>query len=133
MNSHLLYDPHTSVAVSSSAGSGKTFTLTTRLLTMLLSGVDISQILAITFTNAAANDIREELFDRINSLRSGNTSEMDLFTSILALDEKQLVQRAEHLRLELVKQFSLLQISTIHSFFARIIGCFPRQTGIVDF
>jgi ATP-dependent exoDNAse (exonuclease V) beta subunit len=133
MSKPALYDPRNSVAVSSSAGSGKTYTLTTRLLAMLLSGVELSQVLAITFTNAAANDIREELFSRIDELEAGNASERTLFTSILSLNEKQLRQRAGELRLKLIRQFSLLQISTIHSFFTRIIGCFPRQTGIVDF
>ena len=133
MSIQTLYDPRSSVAVSSSAGSGKTYTLITRLLTMLLSGVELSQVLAITFTNAAANDIREELLGRINELEAGKTSEITLFGSILAMDEKKLRQRAGELRLKLIRQFSLLQISTIHSFFTRIIGCFPGQTGVVDF
>ena len=124
-----LYDPSCSVAVSSSAGSGKTYTLTTRLLTMLLSGVELSQILAITFTNAAANDIREKLFSRISELEAGEPSEVALFRSIFSMDEERLREKACDLRLKLIRQFSLLQISTIHSFFTRIIGCFPGQNS----
>ena len=122
MSVQALYDPTSSVAVSSSAGSGKTYTLTTRLLTMLLSGVELSQVLAITFTNAAANDIREELLGRVNELEAGKPSETTLFGSILTMDEKKLRRHAGELRLKLIRQFSLLQISTIHSFFTRIIG-----------
>ena len=48
-----LYDPDTSYALSASAGSGKTFALTTRLLGMLLTGVSPREIIAITFTNLA--------------------------------------------------------------------------------
>ena len=56
-----LYDPDTSYALSASAGSGKTFALTTRLLGMLLTGVSPREIIAITFTNLAANEIRSGL------------------------------------------------------------------------
>ena len=133
MSDQALYDPHRSIAVSSSAGSGKTYTLTTRLLTMLLSGVELSQVLAITFTNAAANDIREELFSRVSELEAGKPSEVALFGSIFSMDENRLREKARDLWLKLIRQFSLLQISTIHSFFTRIIGCFPRETGVIDF
>ena len=133
MSDQALYDPRRSIAVSSSAGSGKTYTLTTRLLIMLLSGVELSQVLAITFTNAAANDIREELFNRVSELEAGKPSEVALFGSILSMDENRLRAMACDLRLKLIRQFSLLQISTIHSFFTRIIGCFPGETGVIDF
>jgi len=33
------------------------------------------------------------------------------------------------LKNKLIKQFSLLQISTIHSFFTKLIRCFPGETG----
>jgi ATP-dependent exoDNAse (exonuclease V) beta subunit len=100
---------------------------------MLLSNVDVSQILAITFTNAAANDIREELFSRVNALKAGSHTEIELFSEILSVDGESLRDMAEALRMRLIRQFSLLQISTIHSFFARLIGCFPRETGVIDF
>ncbi len=133
MSERSIYDPGVSIAVSSSAGSGKTYTLTTRLLTMLLSDVEVSQILAITFTNAAANDIREELFSRVNALKAGRPKEVELFSGILGVDGKSVRRMAGALQLRLIRQFSLLQISTIHSFFARLIGCFPRETGVIDF
>ena len=39
MNTDGIYDPNLSIALSASAGSGKTFALTTRLITMLLGGI----------------------------------------------------------------------------------------------
>ncbi len=47
------------------AGAGKTKTITYRILHLIKKGVDPRQILAITFTNKAANEMRERVFDLI--------------------------------------------------------------------
>lgn len=47
------------------AGAGKTKTITYRILHLIKKGIDPRQILAITFTNKAANEMRERVFDLI--------------------------------------------------------------------
>ena len=49
------------VIVSASAGSGKTFVMITRLVDIILSGADVSEVLAVTFTNKAAAQMRDKL------------------------------------------------------------------------
>jgi ATP-dependent exoDNAse (exonuclease V) beta subunit len=124
-----LYDPDTSYALSASAGSGKTFALTTRLLGMLLRGVSPREILAITFTNLAANEIRDGLFKRLAALEDGRPEETEIYAGLLKIQRRSLSERAHKLRLELVDQFSLLRISTIHSFLGRVLFSFPKETG----
>ena len=54
---------NTNVIVSAGAGSGKTAVLTTRVVRKLKSGVNINELLILTFTNKAA----QEMKDRIRS------------------------------------------------------------------
>ncbi|MDF2537792.1 MAG: hypothetical protein K0S76_813 [Herbinix sp.] len=92
------------ILVSAAAGSGKTAVLVERIITMISEGeapLDIDHLLVVTFTNAAAAEMRT---------RIGK-----------AIDEK-LLKNPENLHLQ--KQISLLQsaqITTIHSFCLNVI------------
>ncbi len=54
--------------VSAAAGSGKTRVLVERLMNYIRSGFDIDQFLVITFTNAAAAELRDRIAQSINEL-----------------------------------------------------------------
>jgi len=133
MNERKLYGHNNSIALSASAGSGKTYALTTRLLSMLFAGLPPSEIVAITFTRLAANEIRAKLFTRLVIIEEGNPVEVGLYSRVLQKEDDKIIEAAGQLKRELVRQFSLLQISTIHRFFTRIIRSFPGETGFVDF
>lgn len=49
------------VIVSASAGSGKTFVMINRLVSLVLSGVSVKNVLVLTFTNKAAAQMRDKL------------------------------------------------------------------------
>ena len=64
MSTQLTYDachPHQSVVVEACAGSGKTWLLVSRMVRLLLSGTQAHEILAITFTRKAAQEMRGRL------------------------------------------------------------------------
>lgn len=49
------------ILIAAGAGSGKTKTLTTRLMKIIERGVNPANIIAITFTNKAANEMKERV------------------------------------------------------------------------
>ena len=49
------------IIVSAGAGSGKTAVLTERVLRKLKSGIHINELLVLTFTNAAAAEMKERI------------------------------------------------------------------------
>lgn len=54
------------IIVSAGAGSGKTAVLTARVLRKLQSGIHVNELLVLTFTNAAAAEMKERIRKAIN-------------------------------------------------------------------
>ena len=58
------------IIVSAGAGSGKTAVLTERVKRKLLSGVHVNELLVLTFTNAAAAEMKDRIRKAINETPS---------------------------------------------------------------
>ena len=59
-------DPNLSVFVSANAGTGKTQVLTMRVLRLLLSGISPETILCVTYTKAAAAEMKSRLYKQLS-------------------------------------------------------------------
>ncbi|XWO14327.1 ATP-dependent helicase/nuclease subunit A [Candidatus Hepatincola sp. Pdp] len=125
-------DPTHSVWVSASAGTGKTKVLIDRLLRLLLTGVPISQILCITFTKAAAQEMINRLIDILGLWSTLNLKELkDYLRNLIGQDpteeELTLAQGLFNILLDHPEQ---MKIQTIHSFCQQILAKFPIEARV---
>ena len=56
-----IHEKGQNIIVSAGAGSGKTAVLSERVLEHVKSGIDIEDLLVLTFTNAAASEMKERI------------------------------------------------------------------------
>ncbi len=117
---------------SASAGSGKTFTLTGIYLSALFrSRYNYRKILAVTFTNKATAEMKSRILDNLHRLASGETSEY--LTALITetnKSEKWIRDEAKEILNAILHDFSRFSVSTIDSFFQKILRAFAREAGI---
>ncbi len=103
-----------SLVVTAGPGAGKTRVLTERFLRLLEQpGVGVENIVAITFTNKAANEMRERIRQRLDAR---------IAASLGAADELGWRQRKRHLE--------TAAIGTIHGFCSRLLREFPLEARV---
>ncbi|WP_419777380.1 RecB-like helicase [Malaciobacter marinus] len=117
------------LALKASAGSGKTFALTVRYITLLLNGANPSEILTLTFTNKAANEMSERIYKTLQTL-----GDDEAYLNAIAVQSnlsKEEILGKKHL---LVKKFvnATLSIFTIDKFVNKILREFCGYIGISD-
>jgi len=117
---------------SASAGSGKTFTLTGIYLSALFkSRYNYRRILAVTFTNKATAEMKSRILDNLHKLSSGEKSEY--MSSLIAETGKSEVwirTEAKEILNAILHDFSRFSVSTIDSFFQKILRAFAREAGL---
>ena len=117
----------------SSAGSGKTYQLALEYLKIALEKPDyFSRILAVTFTNKATNEMKARIIDFLFDLTNEKAEESlyNTLSEALSLNRIQLIERARITLHMLLHSYSNFSVSTIDSFFQRVITAFSRDLGI---
>ena len=119
---------------NASAGSGKTFTLVKQYLKVLLTSSDLfmfQKVLAITFTNKAAGEMKARVLFYLEEFAEG--SESDLFKNILSetnLDATIIQERSKKILDAILKNYAAFSITTIDSFTHKIIKSFAFDLGL---
>lgn len=114
--------------IRASAGTGKTFQLTNRLLQIILSGQEVDPILASTFTRKAAGEIMHRVLQRL---------------ALGCIDDRARGEMAEHLTgvdtsaasclaalRRITRSIHRLRIGTLDSFFAQVARTFSLEMGL---
>ncbi len=101
------------ISVLAGAGSGKTRVLTTRIYHLIREGVSVDKILAVTFTNKAAREMRARV------------------RAMLGVDERDKVQGSSNSSLQLTPyNLHLPFISTFHGLGRELLESYGKTIGI---
>ncbi len=123
------------VVVTAGAGTGKTTLLVERCVNLLMrrepAPVAMTELVALTFTNKAANEMKARLRDRLEAL-AGNgaahagTEEVEALCGRYGLRPDEVRDRAHDALADLERA----QIGTIHGFAASLLRLYPLETGL---
>lgn len=101
-----IHDRHKRILVSASAGSGKTTVLVQRVIELVESGVNIDSLLVVTFTDAAAKNMRDRIRKALMKA---------------SMDQSRSKEERDQMRAQ-VNRLAVAHISTIHSFCRQLIS-----------
>ena len=130
--------------INASAGSGKTYTLVQRLLMICLRYPNqpdaIRTVIALTFTNKAANEMKERILFYLGEFVKDNYSEnQDLKNIQDALAEQGYRISLDDLRVRsqkvldyILHHYSTLNIGTIDKFNSRLVKSFSYELGLAQ-
>ena len=130
-------DPTENIWVQANAGTGKTTVLVRRLLRILFRNSEHGDtslgILCLTYTNAAAGEMRNRILEQLQQWATATDDELcellDGISTNAPVSQKDL-SFARHVFYTYIDNPDILKIKTIHSFCEEILHRFPLEAGI---
>ncbi len=122
------------ILLEASAGTGKTHALTLRFAQFLLSdkirNSQLNQILAITFTHNAANEMKDRIIGWLKATYFGqDTTRLKDIKELVSLPEEAFPKRAEEKLQYLFDHYSDFQVTTIDSFMTDVFKASAIEMG----
>jgi len=117
------------VVVVAGAGTGKTTILVNRILNLLLrepNPLAITEIVALTFTNKAATEMKQRLRAQLLRLTEQADDMIAIFRTRYHLSAEQVGERAR----TALEQMEKAQIGTLHSFAAHLLRLHPIESEL---
>ncbi len=115
------------LAYEASAGSGKTFMLVVRYLSLLFQGAQPSKILALTFTNKAASEMQERIVETLEELEY--RGELAEILKVTEFSREYILKERPRVLHEFLNAHT--KIMTIDSFFTQILRKFSLYASLM--
>lgn len=127
-------DPTKNIWVQANAGTGKTTVLIQRLLRILFrNNNDKSGVLCLTYTNAAAGEMRNRILSELSKWATADDNSLSELLDNVTLTQtvtSEDLQRARKIFFTYIDNPDLLKIKTIHGFCEEVLRRFPLEAGI---
>ncbi|EMI4814805.1 RecB-like helicase [Campylobacter upsaliensis] len=117
------------LALEASAGSGKTFALSMRFVALILNGAKIDEILAITFTKKATNEMKKRVIENFLTFDKKEAETKDL-CKLLGKDKEELIRLRDAKKEEFLRKN--LRIYTFDALFSQILRSFALNLGLMS-
>ncbi len=114
-----------------SAGSGKTYQLVLEYLNLALNNEEkFSHILAITFTNKAAAEMKERIMNSLKNLSKGYDEELKNNLLLKNKNLRNIEEKSYRIMKKILHNYSDFAVMTIDSFINRLVRSFSYETDI---
>ena len=120
--------------MKASAGSGKTYRLARKYISLLLKSKDryaYRHILAVTFTNKATDEMKGRILKELHVLATDphESGYHDHFVPSYFPSDTELQKKAETVLSDMLHDYSAFAVSTIDRFFQQTLKAFSREIG----
>ena len=121
----IINDLDANLMIEAGAGTGKTYALVSRVVALVKAGVRMQNIVAITFTEAAAAELSERIRSRMEQLLDDEHPDNahDLLAQELTNRDRGCIRRA-------VGELDQAAVQTIHSFAAQLLRDSPLPANL---
>jgi len=133
LDTAIALDPTRSVVIEACAGSGKTWLLVSRMIRLLLAGAAPSELLAITFTRRAAQEMTDRLYQWLRDLALGSDADVRDFLRKREIPEAgidALLPRARGLLETVLTATPGPTVTTFHGWFLDLVERAPLEAGL---
>lgn len=116
-----------------SAGSGKTHLLTGNYLRLLFKeNTTFENVLAVTFTNKATDEMKQRIVEQLHQLASDPASSdyTEVLSSEYGISPKAVSEKARRILISILHNYSGFNVSTIDHFFQQTTRAFTREIGL---